>query len=700
MSVRNGGASSLDALVWAVVVAVTVGVATGLNADGTALLAFKKAIWSDPQGALRNWNSSDASPCQWKGITCNVGNRVVSIDVSRRALAGTIAPRLLGDLDHLATVNLSQNEFTGSIPSLQGQQQLQVLELSGNRLTGALPQDIVACSRLRRLLLSHNRIAGVIPMGMGALQALERLDLSVNELSGSIPDDFGNLASLSPQAPLNLSNNYLTGAIPATLANLESVPIDLSNNKLSGPVPSDPYFQSQGPVAYIGNAALCGAPLKTECTPSNASDSTPTAVNSWKEPALGKSSVVAIAVGSCIAGLMLLASAILYCIGNLSRKKFQRGESSCCLRAENIGDDDDDEEVDSLVQLSGVFSFGLEELLRASAYVLGKSSGAKGIVYKAVLDTVEGTPVVAVRRLGEGGEQKRKEFENWVVKSVAPVTRHPHVVSLHSFSWTPDEKLIVLDFLPNGSLETALHGRSKGSKGTLTWDSRVRIARGAAQGIAHIHEWKLIHGDIKPGNILLDVFMEAQIADLGLQRLLSLMEPEHNINNVVKDSMTSSAPRGDSGRSASSVSPAPEYGTWSWASMSPPSFSMTVGVMYQAPDAMTATATIKQRRRLTQKSDVYSFGLVLLELLTGRSQFKQMAAGQLDLVAWLRFALRQKNAHCEIFDPVLLSDADDDCQTKMFETLQVALACIAVNPDSRPKMKQVAEFFEQIQTTS
>lgn len=244
MSVRNG------VLLVVVIVAVTVGVAVGLNSEGAALLAFKKAIWSDPQGAFRNWNSSDATPCRWKGVTC-VADRVVSFNLSRRALAGTIAPRLGqlrypphliisntfhsrvsygpqlylcqashgGELgiqqadrtdseelfkSNLSRLQLSQNELTGVIPADLGQQ-LRVLDLSSNNLTGALPQGITACIRLRRLILSRNRIAGVIPVGIGALP-LERLDLSVNQLSGSIPDDFGNLTSLLPQvlSPLTL----------------------------------------------------------------------------------------------------------------------------------------------------------------------------------------------------------------------------------------------------------------------------------------------------------------------------------------------------------------------------------------------------------------------------------------------------------------------------------------------------------------
>jgi hypothetical protein len=95
----------------------------------------------------------------------------------------------------------------------------------------------------------------------------------------------------------------------------------------------------------------------------------------------------------------------------------------------------------------------LEELLRASAYVLGKTGD--GIVYKAVLD--EGT-VVAVRRLGvPGGEQRHKDFEA-EVKAIAQV-RHPNIVCLHSYSWTVSEKLLIYEYLSNGSLETALHGK-------------------------------------------------------------------------------------------------------------------------------------------------------------------------------------------------------------------------------------------------
>lgn len=110
--------------------------------------------------------------------------------------------------------------------------------------------------------------------------------------------------------------------------------------------------------------------------------------------------------------------------------------------------DEDDE--NDLMHLSGVLSFSLEELLRASAYVLGTSG--VGIIYKAVLD--DGT-MVAVRRLGEGGEPPQKAFES-EVKTIAQV-RHLYIVTLNSYSWRAQPKSSIYDYCSNGNLETGLH---------------------------------------------------------------------------------------------------------------------------------------------------------------------------------------------------------------------------------------------------
>ena len=105
-----------------------------------------------------------------------------------------------------------------------------------------------------------------------------------------------------------------------------------------------------------------------------------------------------------------------------------------------------------LVAIDKGFNFELDELLRASAYVLGKSG--LGIVYKVVLGN--GVPV-AVRRLGEGGEQRYKEFAA-EIQAIGKV-KHPNIVRLRAYYWASDEKLLISDFISNGNLATALRGQ-------------------------------------------------------------------------------------------------------------------------------------------------------------------------------------------------------------------------------------------------
>jgi hypothetical protein len=105
-----------------------------------------------------------------------------------------------------------------------------------------------------------------------------------------------------------------------------------------------------------------------------------------------------------------------------------------------------------LVPLDAQVAFDLDELLKASAFVLGK--GGIGIAYKVVL---EDGYTLAVRRLGEGGSQRFKEFQT-EVEAIGKL-RHPNVVTLRAYYWSVDEKLLIYDYIPNGSLDTALHGK-------------------------------------------------------------------------------------------------------------------------------------------------------------------------------------------------------------------------------------------------
>ncbi|KAF2322553.1 hypothetical protein GH714_018822 [Hevea brasiliensis] len=176
---------------------------------------------------------------------------------------------------------------------------------------------------------------------------------------------------------------------------------------------------NRGPTAFIGNPGLCGPPLKNPCSSNTPGASSPSSIpflpNNYPSQDLNNNG------GKSEKGRGLSRSAVIAIIYDL-------------------------------VPLDTQVAFDLDELLKASAFVLGKSG--IGIVYKVVL---EDGLTLAVRRLGEGGSQRFKEFQT-EVEAIGKL-RHPNIVTLRAYYWSVDEKLLIYDYIPNGSLATALHGR-------------------------------------------------------------------------------------------------------------------------------------------------------------------------------------------------------------------------------------------------
>ena len=407
-----------------------------LKSDTQALLDFAAAI---PHARKLNWNSSTPVCSSWVGVTCNLnGSRVIAIHIPAVGLRGSIPAHSIGRLDAL-----------------------KVLSLRSNYLNGNLPPDITSISSLQSLYLQHNNFSGQFPASLST--KLNALDISFNSFSGSIPLTFQNLTRLTV---LNLQNNSISGAIPRL--NLPKLKLlNVSYNNLNGSIPFS--LQNFPSSSFEGNSLLCGPPLK-HCSTISPSPS-PSPSPSYLPPSstisqnqksipnkkFGLGSIIVMAVGGSAMLFLLVLMIFICCLkrtdddgkGVLKGKASRGGRNE---KPKDFGSGVQEAEKNKLFFFEGCsYNFDLEDLLRASAEVLGK--GSYGTAYKAVLD--EGT-VVVVKRLKEVVVGK-KEFEQQM-EFLGRVGQHPNVVPLRAYYFSKDEKLLVYNYMPAGSLFMLLHG--------------------------------------------------------------------------------------------------------------------------------------------------------------------------------------------------------------------------------------------------
>lgn len=405
-------------------------VVADLNSDIQALLDFASAV---PHARKLNWSPTIPICSSWVGITCNVDKtRVTAVRLPAVGLYGSLPSNTLGKLDAL-----------------------HVLSLRSNYLTGNLPSDVASIPSLQYLFLQHNNFAGSLPISLSS--QLNVLDLSFNSFSGGIPLSIQKLTNL---ATFYLQNNSISGTIPDL--NLPKLKLlNLSYNNLSGSIPNS--LEKFPNSSFVGNSLLCGQPLSqcstllTSPSPSPAYSEQPKIgplvqkVASKKK--LGSGAIVALVIGG-FAVLFLLVVVVLVCY---SKRKdgsnvLKKGTNGASQNPKDFGSGVQEPEKNKLVFFDGCsYNFDLEDLLRASAEVLGK--GSYGTAYKALLE--DGTTLV-VKRLREVVAGK-KEFEQQM-ELVGKVARHANVVPLRAYYYSKDEKLLVYDYMPFGSLFVHLHG--------------------------------------------------------------------------------------------------------------------------------------------------------------------------------------------------------------------------------------------------
>ncbi|KAK3145912.1 hypothetical protein QOZ80_3BG0259120 [Eleusine coracana subsp. coracana] len=295
--------------------------------------------------------------------------------------------------------------------------------------------------------------------------------------------------------------------------------------------------------------------------------------------------------------------------------------------------------------LIGTGTFTYEELAAATgnfAQVNLLGQGGFGYVHRGVLP---GGRAVAVKQLKAGSGQGEREFQAEV--DIISRVHHRHLVSLVGYCIAGARRVLVYEFVPNKTLEFHLHGKGQP---VMDWATRLRIALGAAKGLAYLHEDchpRIIHRDIKSANILLDNKFEAMVADFGLAKLTS-------------DNNTHVSTR--------------VMGTFG----------------YLAPEYASSG-------KLTEKSDVFSYGVMLLELLTGRRPIDTGTANSFledSFVDWARPALSRALADGDydgVADPRLDGNYDP---VEMARLVASAAASVRHSAKKRPKMSQIVRALE------
>ncbi|KAJ6751186.1 hypothetical protein OIU85_001683 [Salix viminalis] len=431
---------------------------SALNTDGVLLLSFKYSILRDPLSVLETWNYEDKTPCLWKGVTCTELGlpgtpdmlRVTSLVLPDSQLLGSIPPDV-GYIEHLRHLDLSNNFLNGSLPNSFGNAtELQVISLSNNEISGELPGSIGALKSLQLLNLSDNALAGKVPGYLTALQNLTVLSLRTNYFSGYVPSGFNSVEVLDLSSNLlngslplnfggdnlhylNLSYNKLTGPISQTFAKRIPVKasIDLSFNNLSGAIPeslsllsqkTDSFQRKFGSLwktlvksllntfdhlystkyfnnftSYCSHTQTIGVKFPT------------TKLNRKQSKFHSKSSQKwAKTSHNCSHRSLRLSRYSHSCFGEETSGATTSDDDQGNEDTNNTDAGENNQEKDrKLVVVDGETELELETLLKASAYTLGTSGGS--IVYKAVLG--DGT-AFAVRRIGESGVERLRDFEN------------------------------------------------------------------------------------------------------------------------------------------------------------------------------------------------------------------------------------------------------------------------------------------------
>ncbi|XP_021749640.1 receptor-like kinase TMK4 [Chenopodium quinoa] len=473
---------------------------------------------------------------------------------------------------------------------------------------------------------------------------------------GLISLSFANLTSLTS---IILNGNDLVGTIPSVLTNLKMLQkFDVSNNNLTGKVPN---FSQTVEVITNGNPFL-GTNVDTTKSLKSPPDMTNSPSNTNGSPShplksrLSSYEVAGIVVAAMV--LVLAAGVLLYPrfkrwlfmkVYGSNKYNFYKGRKSKveALKTSPNGKYSKGSPIDKSGMLSNgqiLFYHGDNipiEVLRevtdnfSDSNILGR--GGFGIVYKGVLQDGTG---IAVKRMESNlqGSKGKREFEAEI--TVLTKVRHRHLVALLGYCVNGNERIVVYEYMPQGTLGQHLFEYDQAGRSPLTWKQRLVIALDVARGVEYLHslaQQSFIHRDLKPSNVLLGDNMRAKVSDFGLVKSAS-----------------------DQGKYSLETRLAGTFG-------------------YLAPE-YAATG------RVTTKVDLFAFGVVLMELITGRKALDEsLPEEQAQLSTWFRRVLITKEGIRKAIDPKLKTD-DEEIFESICKVAELSGHCTTREPQQRPDM--------------
>eukprot|EP01018_Ginkgo_biloba_P022665 Gb_23616 [translate_table: standard] len=504
------------------------------------------------------------------------------------------------------------------------------LDLSGNQLSGRIPSEIglLKVRYLREVNISRNQLRGNIPKSIGDVTSLESLDLSNNYLEGRIPDELSRLHGLEM---LDFSHNNLSGPIPIVKLWPHTPMVQLLAYSAEH-FPKHGFAEVQGfarysivlyggqfntfnASSYVGNIELCGPPLSASCTRNNSSE----------QPSSGRETdkryTVVIIAGSIVGSILILG--LSFCcymyssrksIGHLNMHSF---DDNLKLKVEDISK------------------------CHNNANVISESS--LSVVYKATL--ADGR-VVAVKKF-KLNEQMHVERNFKRECKILSKIRHRNLVRIMGAFSNSNIKALVLQFIPNGSLDTHLHAFSTCA---LSLEKRLNIAVGIAQAMLYLHEesgiGEIVHCDLKPSNVLLDDDFEAHVTDFGIAKLIDPKAIEYSLSSTVIGS-----------------------------------------IGYIAPE-------FAYGKKVSKEVDIYSFGILLLEIVSGKRPTSDEFKGEISLHEWVRSSFPDRVF--ERVDSTLTSNATSGERLQIISLLRLALLCCQESPRDRPSMRKILANLKQI----